>query len=145
MRARALLACLLVVAPGSAAFAQSDSYEANSGLLPLGGFVVFFDAGGPLSYLTMTPRDLPPGSTPIGVVTGRGCQYGVSTPLVGLSGLPRLSGGGGEGGFEKALQDIREHHPELKGIYDVKVDDHVVGVLTVFQRQCTEVTAVGFR
>ena len=139
-----LVAWLAVAASGSAALAQSESWEANSGLIPVGGFVVFFNAGGPLSYATLTPRDLPPDAMPIGVVTGRGCQYGLSTPLMGLS-TPRLSAATGEGGYAKALEDIRVRHPDLRGIYDVKVDDHLVSVLTVFQRQCTEVTAKGFK
>lgn len=139
------LACALaVLAAGPPAFGQSDSYEASSGLLPLGGLIVFFNASGPLSYATLTPKDLPDGAVRVGTVKGRSCQFGVSTPVVGFSG-PRLSAGAGQGGFERALEDIRARHPELAGIHDVKVDDHVIGVLTVFQRQCTEVTATGFR
>jgi hypothetical protein len=33
----------------------------------------------------------------------------------------------------------------LKEIYDVKIDIHMVGVLTVFQRLRTEIAAQGFR
>lgn len=146
MRSPALLACLLVAAvAGSPAFAQTESYEADSGLITMGGFVVFFNSEGPLSYATLTARNLPPGAVLMGEVKGRGCQYGVATPIIALPSVPRMSGAGGRGGYDKALRDIRERHPELKGIYDVKVDDHVVAVLTVYQRQCTEITARGFK
>jgi len=146
MSRRVLQACLLAAAlSGSATFAQSESYEADPGLIQMRGLIVFFHAGGPLSYVTLTPKDLPPGAVLTGPVKGRGCQQGVSTPIVGLSTVPRMSVAGGEGGFEMALQDIRDRHPDLKGIYDVKIDDHVVNILTIYQRQCTEVTAKGFK
>jgi hypothetical protein len=146
VRPLGLAAGVLAVALwGPVALAQTESYEASSGLIPVGGFVIFFNASGPLSYATPTPKDLPAGALRLGVVTGRSCQFGVSTPFTSVSGVPRLSGAAGEGGFAKALDDIRARHPDLTGIYDVKVDDHVVGVLTIFQRQCTEITARGFR
>jgi len=56
-----------------------------------------------------------------------------------------ISGAVGEGGFARALQDIRERHPDLTGIYDVKVDEHFLGILTVYSRRCIEVTARGFK
>jgi hypothetical protein len=57
----------------------------------------------------------------------------------------RVSGGGGVGGFERAVRDILERHPGLRGIYDVMIDVHTLNVLTFFRRLCTEVTALGFR
>ena len=141
----ALLVSLLAASTGgSVAVAQTESYEANPGLISLSGFVVFFDSEGPLSYATLTAKNLPSGAVLIGTVKGRGCQYGISTPI-GVSSMPRMSGAAGKGGYERALQDIWERHPDLRGIYDVKVDDHLLSVLTVFQRQCTEVTAKGFK
>jgi hypothetical protein len=142
--ARAGLAALLVAASAATALGQ-ESYEANPGLIRVGGLIVFMAAEGPLSYLTLTPKDLPADAVRLGPVKGRGCQFGVSTPVVGLSSVPRLSGAAGRGGFEKAVADIRSRHPEVSGIYDVKVDDHVLAILGIFQRQCTEVTAQGFR
>jgi hypothetical protein len=136
---------LAAALPGVPSHAQYDSYEANPGLISIGGWVVFFASEGPLSYATLTARDLPRDAVRMGPVRGRACQYGLSTPIIGLNQVPRLSGAVGEGGFEKALQQIREQHPDLRGVYDVKVDDHVTTVLTVFHRQCTEVTARGFR
>jgi len=137
-----LLAGTLAASP---ALAQPETYEANPGLLSIGGFVVFFASEGPLSYATLSGKDLPADAVPIGTVKGRGCQYGLSTPIVGWTATPRLSGAAGAGGYEEALQAIRERHPDLRGIYDVRVDDHVLSVLTIFHRQCTEVTARGFK
>jgi hypothetical protein len=144
VRARACLAVLLVAASATTALGQ-ESYEASPGLIRVGGLLVFLSVEGPLSYLTLTPKDVPADAVRLGPVKGRGCQFALSTPAVGVSSLPRLSGAAGRGGFEKAIADIRSRHPELRGIYDVKVDDHLVGILGVFQRQCTEVTAQGFR
>jgi hypothetical protein len=140
-------ACVLgVLACGLIADAWGrGSYEAAPGLLFPGAFIVFFDAEGPLSYAALTPGKLPGDAMPLGAVTGRGCQYGLSIPIIGSSVITRLSGGAGRGGFQKALRGIREQHPELRGIYDVKVDNHLLSVLTVFSQQCVEISARGFK
>jgi hypothetical protein len=147
MREVALVACLLgAMAWGSATVVRAETpYEADPGLIPMGLFTVFFNTEGPLSYATLTPGDLPAEAVPLGTVKGRGCQYGVSIPIGGTSFITRVSGAVGRGGYEKALRDIRNHHPGLKGIYDVKVDEHILNILTVFERLCVEVTAKGFR
>ncbi len=121
------------------------SYEASPGLLPAGGFVVFFNAEGPLSYPTLTVAELPKDAISLGTVTGRGCQYGLSIPILTGSSVTRVSGGAGRGGFQKALSDIREQHPQLRGIYDVKVDTHLFSVLTVYSCRCAEISALGFK
>lgn len=121
------------------------SYEATPGLLPSGGFVIFFNAEGPLSYATLTVAELPEDAISLGPVSGRGCQYGLAIPIVGSSSIARVSGAAGRGGFQKALREIRERHPELRGIYDVKVDNHLFSVLTVFSRRCAEISARGFK
>ena len=145
MTHRLCLVCFVValVAPQTA-FGQSG-YDASSGVIRPGGFVLFLNASGPLSYAMLTPGDLPRDARRLGPVRGRGCQFAISTPMINIAGIPRLSVGGGDGGFDKALQNIREQAPDLRGIYDVKIDVHIVGVLTVFQRLCTELTAQGFR
>ncbi len=145
MSGRALAAGVLVaLLAGGRPEAHAQS-EASPGLIGIGGYVIFFGAEGPLSYATLTPRDVPPEATRVGPVTGRSCQYGVSVPVGGLTSNTRVSGALGQGGYEKALTDIRARHPGLLGIYDVQVDQHVVRVLTVFQRLCVEVTARGFK
>ena len=138
-----LLALLLGVLPAGAQL-ESSSYEARPGLLRLSGLAVFFGVQGTLSYAA-TPGGLPRGAQPLGEVRGQACQQGLSVPLgLGLR-AQRLRVGAGKGGYERALDDIRGRRPELRGVYDVKVDDHIVSVLGVFQRLCTEITARGFR
>jgi hypothetical protein len=139
------LACLVVALVTPQAAIGQSGYEASSGVIRPGGFVLFLSASGPLSYATLTPGQLPRDALRLGPVSGRGCQFAIATPVINIAGIPRLSAGAGGGGFDKALQHIRESYPDLKGIYDVKIDIHVVGVLTVFQRLCTEITAQGFR
>lgn len=143
MRLAAFLALL-----GLAAFAaaqEHNSWDANPGMLRTGGLVLFFGGQGPLSYASATPGGLPKGATAAGEVRGRACQHGLSVPLgLGLR-AQRVSAGGGTGGYDRALADIRSRHPELKGVYDVKVDDHRTVVLTIYQRLCTEITARGFQ
>jgi hypothetical protein len=139
------LTCLVaaLVVP-QAALGQSG-YEASTGIIRPGGFVLFLSASGPLSYATLTPGDLPGDALRLGPVRGRGCQFAIATPIINIAGIPRLSAGAGSGGFDKALQNIRERYPDLQGLYDVKIDVHMVNILTVFQRLCTEITAQGFR
>jgi hypothetical protein len=139
------LTCLVVALVAPQAATGQSGYEASSGVIRPGGFVLFLRASGPLSYATLTPGDLPRDALWLGPVSGRGCQFAIATPMINIAGIPRLSAGAGGGGFDKALQHIREQYPDLKGIYDVKIDVHMVGVLTVFQRLCTEITAQGFR
>jgi hypothetical protein len=142
---RLFLAGLVAALVAPPAAVGQSGYEASPGVIRPGGFVLFLRASGPLSYATLTPGDLPRDARRLGPVRGRGCQFAVATPLLTLTGIPRLSAGAGGGGLGKALQHIRARHPELQGLYDVKIDVHVVGVLTVFQRLCTEITAQGFR
>jgi hypothetical protein len=139
-----LLAALVAVGPAASAVAQ-EAHEADPGVLAPGGYVIFLDATAPLSYATLTPRDVPRDAVRVGRVTGRGCQVGVAVPVTGSVSGTRVSGGGGVGGFERAVRDIRERHPGLRGIFDVMVDVHALNVLTFFRRLCTEVTALGFR
>jgi hypothetical protein len=128
----------------SAAAQESQSWEAKPGLLSLSGFAVFFGVQGTLSYAS-TPGGLPRGASDAGEVRGQACQRGLSIPLgLGLRAT-RVSAGAGKGGYERALADIRAQHPQIKGVYDVKADDHITSVLTIFQRLCTEVTARGFQ
>lgn len=140
-----MLAAALAVLLAAPAAAQRErsSYDSNPGILRMSGFVIFFGVQGPVSYEAPTPSQLPPGAAPAGEVKGKACQHGLSIPL-GLRSF-RLSGGLGKGGFERALAGIRREHPGLRGVYDAKVDDHIVSVLGVYQRLCTEVTAWGFR
>lgn len=137
---------LLLLALAAPARAQNEG-AARFGLIRPGGILLFFDSVGPMSYVAMTPKDLPADAVPAGEVFGKGCQHGFSIPLG--SPLNRstqsLSAAAGRGGYEKALKQLRESHPGLRGIYDVKVDEHVLSILGFYRRVCAEITARGFR
>ena len=135
--------CLL----STTVWAQNPSYEASSGLIFVGALMVFYDSKGPLSYQTSTPRDLPKNTIFLGEVVGDSCQYGISIPIIfSLTDRISVSGGKGDGSYKKALLDLHRRHPEVEGIYDVKVDKHKFSVLLgIFQRNCTRVVAQGFR
>jgi len=143
---RLRLVVLLVLLLAGRAFAQSeDGYEAFPDLIGTGGFILFYDSRGPLSFVSMTRRELPAGASVLDDVEGRACQYGVSIPIsLDIRG-PSVSGAYGRGGYEDALRAIREEHPDLTGVFDLRVDDRTTSVLGFFRRSCTEVVARGFR
>lgn len=128
---------------------EDEDYEASNGLMaPPGSIILFYDSQGPLSFVTLLPRDLPPGYRLMGEVYGKSCQYGIGIPLSPPTS-PRgsgasISGVKGNGSFQRALAHIQGRYPGLKGIFDVKVDDQYTSILTVFRRLCTEITAKGF-
>ncbi len=134
--------CLL----STSAWAQSPAYEADIGLIFVGGFILFYDSEGPLSYQTFTPRESPDGAVSLGEVAGNSCQHGLSIPII-FSATDRfsVSGAKGDGSFKQALSDLRQKHPGVEGIYDVKVDVHQLSILGIYKRDCTEVVARGFR
>jgi len=140
-----LFALLTTVPPARAQ--ENDLGEARVGLIAPGGILLFFNSVGPMSYVTMTPKDLPADAVPAGEVRGEGCQHSLSIPLGSplFSSRPSVSGAGGRGGFEKALRVIRERNSGLRGIYDVKVDDHIVSIFGFYKRLCTQITARAFR
>ncbi len=144
---RVLLACLFLLL-ASQARADWDEYDARPGLIPIGGLIVFFNSQGPLSYPTLTPKEIPSDAVNIGTVRCKSCQHGLSIPITTPSSSSRstnLSGAQGDGSFKKALAQLQKDRPELKGIYDVKVDMHRISVLGIYKRLCTEVTARGFK
>lgn len=145
MRIAVLVLALALAIPEAFADELSEevSYEAQFGLIQVGGFVVLFDTQGPMSYVTLTSRDLPRDAKPIGEVKGRGCQRALSIPLLG-DGNTQISGALGDGGYRRAFKQILEEHPGIKGIYDVKIDDHDFSILGIYTHLCTEVTARGF-
>ena len=145
MKALLLFACLALVPSVQAQ--DEDLGEARVGLIAPGGILLYFDSVGPLSYVAMTPKDLPADAIPAEEVRGEGCQHSLSIPLGSPLSPSRqsLSGAGGRGGFEKALRMIRDASPGLRGLYDLKVDDHVVSILGFYRRLCTQITARAFR
>ena len=142
-----LLAVLFSILVSPRVFAESASYEAQIGLIPIGGFVIFYNSQGPLSYDTLTPKEIPRDADDIGEVKCEICQQGVSIPILSSSGSrsTSISAARGDGGFGKALLSFRKEKPELRGIYDVKIDFHRISILGIYRRLCTEVTARGFK
>ena len=139
----ALGLCLTGTLP---AFAEGPSYEANFGMITPGGFILYYNSQGPLSYSTLTLKEVPKGAALLGEVTSRNCQYSLSIPL--FTALPQrvtLSGAEGDGGFKKAMANLQRDHPGLDGIFDVKVDVHELIILGIFSRECTEIGARGFK
>lgn len=137
-----LLAALLAAPP---ARAQEDGTSARPALMRPGGLTVFNFSEGPMSFVTPTPKDLPPGARDAGEVKGRTCQHGVSMPVTASFRPTTVSGAAGDGGYRKTLAAILKDRPDLAGIYDVKVDMHNLSILGFYRRLCTEVLARGFR
>ena len=143
---RLLLAAVLLssLAPRAGAGGEGDENEASPGLLPTGGLMIFYKSEGPLSFVTMTPKDVPAGAKPLGTVKGVSCQRGLSIPISADIRGTSVSGGYGDGGFVKALAQIKKEHPTVVGIYDVRTDLRVFSILGVYRKLCTEVTARAF-
>ena len=122
------------------------TYEANSGLIFVGLFMLYYDSEGPLSYQNSMLQEVPKGAIRIGEVRGDSCQYGLSIPIpFTASDRISISGAVGDGSYREAIENIRERYPELDGLYDVKVDIHRRSILTIWNRNCTIVVAHGFK
>ncbi len=133
----------LVAAP-CAAIGEGDEDGAVPMMQPSGGLLIFYDSTGPMSFPSMTPRDLPAGARALGLVRGEACQRGVSIPTAVDIRATDVSGVLGDGGYAKALSAIKKSFPEVSGIYDVMTDARVFSILGVFKSTCTIVTARGF-
>lgn len=125
---------------------EPEGYEANPDLINVDGYVVFFNAQGPLSYLSATSGEIPAGATRMGNVHGQSCQHALSLPLSADLRTQSAKAGGalGDGGYQQAFEKIKKDHPDITGIYDVRVDMHEVRILSVYSKLCTEITARGF-
>jgi hypothetical protein len=137
------LLAVLMAAP--AVLAQEEGTTASPGLISPGGLVLFYASEGPLSFATLTPGELPPGARDAGEVRGRSCQHGLAIPVSATIRPTTVSGAAGNGGYEKTVAAILKVRPDLAGIYDVKVDVHILGILGFYRRSCTEILARGFR
>lgn len=129
---------------------EKDEWESNNGLMaPPGSLILFYDSQGPLSFVAMSPRELPADAVLMGEVYARTCQYGLGIPIIPptspTSSGTSISGVKGNGSYQKTLLRLKARYPELRGIFDVRVDDHTTSILAIFRRLCTEITARGFR
>ncbi len=109
-----------------------------------GNFTIFYKTEGPLSFVTMTPKDRPKDARELGTVKGSSCQHGLSVPISADVRGTNISGAYGDGSFGKALAQIKKAKPETIGIYDVRTDMKVFSLLGIYKRLCTEVTARAF-
>jgi hypothetical protein len=143
---RILLAAALValLAAGARATGEGDEDEAVPGMQPASGLVLFYESGGPMSFPSMTPKDVPAGVRKIREVKGRACQRGVAVPTAITFNATHIGVYFGDGGYGKALAQIKSKHPEVLGLYDVRTDVETFTILGVFQSLCTEVTARAF-
>ena len=141
-----LLALALLLGAGSA-HAQDDErgYQSKPGLIGFGGILLFYDSQGPLSFVTSSRNDLPEGAVPAGGVRAESCQHGLSVPLSASIQAVKIAGAAGDGGYLEAMENLRRARPELKGVYDVKVDVHTLSILGFYRRVCTEISARGFK
>lgn len=136
-----LLAALLCLPSAALARGEADGDAALPGLLPFGGLMVFYKSQGPLSFVTMTPRDRPASARELGEVKGSSCQRGLSIPLAANFRATSVGGGYGDGSFVKALEGIKKARPEIGSLYDVRVDMRVFSILGIYRQLCTEVVA----
>ncbi len=140
----AALAALLALAAAAPARAQEEGAGAEvPGIIPVGGLLVFANVRAPLSLVTMPAK--PKGAVDLGEVSARRCQYGLSVPIAATLSPTTLSGAGGDGGYEKAVGDLKRRRPDLAGIYDVRVDSHLLSILGIYRRFCVEISARGYR
>jgi hypothetical protein len=143
---RLLLAAALAVAAAApcAALGEDDDGTSLPTMQPTSWLTPFYDSTGPMSYIPMTPKDVPAGARLIREVRGESCQYGLSIPT-SLSIQPTdVNFVYGDGGYAKCVRTIKAEHPEVSGIYDVRVDLKILSVLGIFKSTCTIVTARAF-
>ena len=143
---RILLAAALVAlaAAPCRALGEGDEDTAAPGLQPASGMVLFYQSAGPLSFPSMTPKDVPAGVRKIKEVKGRACQRGLAVPIAANFNATNISAYLGNGGYAKALAQIKKAHPDVVGLYDVRTDVEVFSILGFYRSLCTEVTARAF-
>jgi hypothetical protein len=140
-----LAAALVALLAGTCrAFGEGDDDDAVPGLQPASGMVLFYDSSGPLSFPSMTPRDVPEGVRRIREVKGRACQRGLAVPIAANINATNISAYLGNGSYAKAMAEIKKKNPEVIGLYDVRTDVEVFSILGFYRSLCTEVTARAF-
>ena len=140
----AALAALLALGAAAPVRGQEEGAGAElPGIIPMGGMIVFANVSAPLSLVTMPAK--PKGAVDVGEVHASRCQHGVSIPLTASLRASSLSGAAGDGGYEKAVAELKTRRPELAGLYDVRVDEHLFSILGIYRRLCVEITARGYR
>ncbi len=139
----ALLLSLFLAAAPARAQDEGDGSQNIPGLISVGGYLLYYNSEGPLALVSETSK--PKNSADLGEVTGRSCQHGLSIPISASLRGQSISGAGGDGGYRKTLIEIKRAHPDLAGIYDVKVDMAQMTILGIYYRFCTIITARGYK
>lgn len=141
MSALALLLAALLAGP-AAARGENEDDQALPSLLRPGGLLLFQSSTAPMSFVAMTPRDVPENARELGELRSVSCQRGLSVPIAANLRATSVSSAYGDGGYAKAFESMKKAHPELDGIYDVRVDLSVFSVLGgLYRSLCTHITA----
>ena len=136
---------LSLLAAPAAALGENEDATAVPTMTSRGSIHIFYQSVGPMSFVAMTPKDVPADARPLGEVKSVSCQRGVSIPLAANIRATSVSNSYGDGGYRKALELMKKKHPDLEGIYDVKVDLGIFSLLGgIYRSLCTYVTARGF-
>lgn len=139
-----LLALALASAAPRALAAGAQTQNASPGILTVGGFYLFYNETAPLSFVPSVASELPKNRVELGEVSGSSCQHGVSIPTSLSLHATDISAAAGNGGYFKAIQNIRLAHPGMAGIYDVRADQRSLSILGVYRRLCIDVVARAF-
>ena len=139
----AVVLAALAAAP-CAALGEGDEDDAAPGLQPPSGLVLFYESKAPMSFPSMTPKDVPENARKIREVRGVSCQRGLSIPIAANLNATNVSAYRGDGSYAKAVAQIKKKHPEVSGIYDVRTDVEDFSVLGFYRSLCTIVTARAF-
>ncbi|MDX6768596.1 MAG: hypothetical protein SF051_03630 [Elusimicrobiota bacterium] len=143
---RLAAAGLLVLLAGPAAAAgENEDSAALPSMTSRGSIHLFYQTTGPMSFVAMTPRDVPPDARRLGEVKSVSCQRGLSIPLAASLRATSVTNSYGDGGYAKAMEKMKKAHPDLEGIYDVKVDLEIFSILGgLYRSLCTHLTARGY-
>ena len=136
---------LSLLAAPAAALGENEDATAVPTMTSRGSIHIFYQSVGPMSFVAMTPKDVPADARALGEVKSVSFQRGVSIPLAANIRATSVSNSYGDGGYRKALELMKKKHPDLEGIYDVKVDLGIFSLLGgIYRSLCTYVTARGF-
>jgi hypothetical protein len=140
----ALLAAVLAALLAAPARAQEEG-AGNDYPTPLvmGGLLIYSDMRAPMSLVTLPAK--PKGAEDLGEVKAEACQKGIAIPIAASFRPTSVTGGKGDGGFEKVIGLIKKEHPGLAGIYDVRADMRYFSILGFYRKLCLAVTARGFK
>lgn len=142
------LLALVVLSGCMAGVRPRTSYEADDALPFVGeggALMVYQDSAGPLSYASVTGRDVQQ-AAPLQRVKGRACQHAVRIPVIApataMSNLPAsLAVSVADGTYAEAVADARRGLPQDALLFDVRSDLNILMVLGIYERRCVLIDA----